>query len=138
MPSLFGIELHRKPKPISTETIIPKEVVGNFEQYMSQMKQVTGQNDIEILRQTFANPWMGLTIEETSSYLRMDAEAMGKNNDISITKKDPIEECIRLRKNFAPISTCVDYVKQELLGGGLDIVIKDVKDKYQKDMRDDI
>lgn len=137
MVNLLGYELHKKPKPISSVPIIPKEAVKSFESYMEQMKQVTGQNEVEILKATFANPWMGLSIEETNSFLRMDAEALGKEKETD-TKKDPIEECIRLRKKFAPVSACVDYVKQELLGGGLDTIIADTKDKNQRDMRDDI
>jgi hypothetical protein len=138
MVNILGYELHKKPKPVNSTPVIPKEAIKSFESYMEDMRKTTGRSDADILKQTFNNPWIGLNVEETDSFLRMDAQALGKDKDIDESKKDPIEECIRLRHNFAPVSACVDYVKQELLGGGIDTVIKDTKDKIQKDMRTDI
>jgi hypothetical protein len=53
-------------------------------------------------------------------------------------KKDPIEECIRLRKNFAPVSRCVNHVKQELIGGGIDVIINNPKSKNETSMREEL
>lgn len=134
-----NLEITRKKKVIE-ETLtssIPEEVQGSFKSYMENMKKVTGKSDVDILKETFNDGWLTLFIEEAgNTNLRIDASQLMKQDDVS--KKDPIEECIRLRKNFAPVASCVEYVKQQLIGGGIDSLVKDIKNKSQKAMKDDV
>src|SRR3972149_5911144 len=118
---------------------IPTEVQGDFNQYMEDMKKTTGKSDIDILKDTFQNPWLTLSVEETGGNLRLAIDAsqiMGK--DKKEETKDPILECIRLRNNFAPVSSCVEFIKQQLIGGGIDVVINNPKNKIETDIKDDL
>jgi hypothetical protein len=136
MVNIAGYEVNIKKKTVvPVGTVIPKEVQGSFNQYMESMKKATGKSDIDILKDTFNDGWLSVFIEETGANLRIDASQLMKKDD---TKKNPIEECIRLRHNFAPVSSCVDYVKQQLIGGGIDVIIKDSKNKNQKSMKEDL
>ena len=50
--------------------------------------------------------------------------------DKTNTKDDkgiPISEYIRLRKEFAPVSRCVDYIKEQLVGGGISLYVENPK-----------
>jgi len=143
MPNLFGYDINIKKKVSVTGPVIPEAVEGNFMRYMEAERIRTGKSDTEILESTFnLNPWLGVSIEETGgANLRLDMEASGYGQNPATMKKDIkdiIEDCIRLRKKFAPISTCIDYVKEQLVGGGIESIIKDPKDKNQIKMKEDI
>jgi hypothetical protein len=134
---LFGYDFNIKKKVPATGIVIPEEVEGNFTQYMEEMKKNTGKTDIEILKETFDNSWMSLSVEETGANLKLDSEALHGNKSGN-EKKDIIEDCIRLRHKFAPITTCVNYVQQQLIGGGIEAIVQDAKNKVQEDMKEDI
>lgn len=114
---------------------LPVEAQGNFEDYMEQRKKETGKTEVQILNDMFGhNGWMTAFIEETKSSGVIDASQMFGMK--TTEKKDPIDDYIRLRHEFAPVSACVDYVKQQILGGGIDVLIDDAKNKHQKEFRE--
>lgn len=51
---------------------------------------------------------------------------------------EDIDELRRLRKDFAPVSRAVDYIKGMVLGNELDVSIVDPEDKSKKVIREDI
>jgi len=51
---------------------------------------------------------------------------------------EDIDELRRLRREFAPVSRAVDYIKSMIIGNDLDIEIEDPSDKGKKEIRDDI
>ena len=51
---------------------------------------------------------------------------------------EDIDELRRLRREFAPVSRAVDYIKSMILGNELDVEIQDPEDKGKKAIREDI
>lgn len=51
---------------------------------------------------------------------------------------EDIDELRRLRREFAPVSRAIDYIKSMIIGNDLDIEIEDPEDKNKKEIRDDI
>lgn len=132
---MFGRKKKEVPV-VKTGSVIPEEVQADFKSYMETMKKATGKTDVQILHDTFADGWLSVFVEETGANLKIDASQLFAKPEA--TTKDPIEEYMRLRKNFAPVASCVDYIIQQLIGGGIDVIIKNAKDKPQKTIKEEL
>jgi len=105
-----------------------------FNEFMQSERERTGKSDAEILEELFHDGWLTVMVGESGS-AKINASQLWKE---SSKKEDKTEEYARLRENFAPISSCVDYLKDQILAGGIGVVIKDSTNKLQKEFKEDI
>lgn len=106
--------------------------VKDFDDYVQKEVERTGKSKEVIVEETFHDGF--LTISETGEGFKVDTSQLFKGDPA----KDPLAECRRLRKEFGPISAAVDYVKDIILGGGIDVFIKDPKDSTQKKLKEEL
>lgn len=117
------------PKKQSKQTPF---TVGDLETYVQREVERTGKSKEVIIEETFHDGW--LSVSETDEGFKVDTSQLFKGDPA----KDPLSECRRLRKEFGPISAAVDYVKDIILGGGIDVFIKDPKDTTQKKLKEEL
>lgn len=51
---------------------------------------------------------------------------------------EDVDELRRLRRDFAPVSRSIDYIKSMIIGNDLDVEIEDPEDKSKKEVRNEI
>ena len=108
--------------------------VSDVEARIAEVAKATDKTEQVVLEEMFGDGWLTVMIEESGS-ARIDASQLyAKKPDI----KNRPSECERLRNTFAPIATCVKYVRDQLLGGGIEALIDNPKDKHQKDVKERI
>ncbi|MGQ9644791.1 MAG: hypothetical protein ACUVT3_13110, partial [Ignavibacterium sp.] len=93
----------------------------------------TGKTKEQILEETFHDGF--IIVSETDGTFKIESAQLYATPS---RKTTDIEECIRLREKFAPIASCVNYIKDALLGGGVDVTIDDATDKYQLELKDEL
>lgn len=98
----------------------------DLENYVKTESKRTGKTKEVILEETFHDGYV--VISESEGTFKVEAAQLFKGD----AAKDNMSECRRLRENFGPISDCVDYVKDMILGGGIDVAISKPSDKDQK------
>ena len=106
--------------------------ISDLETYVRKEVERTGKSKEVIIEETFHDGW--LSVSETDEGFKVDTSQLFKGDP----PKDPLSECRRLRKEFGPISAAVDYVKDIILGGGIDVFIKEPKDEHQKKLKEEL
>ena len=131
---IFGREITiTKGKEEKPKVNLDESAIRSFSEYVNSIKEQTGKSEKEIIDETFSNGFFTVNIEETGQ-IYLDASQMFQ--DKTNTKDDkgvPISEYIRLRKEFAPVSRCIDYIKEQLIGGGISLYVENPKNKHQMD-----
>ena len=94
----------------------------------------SGKTEQEVLDEMFGDGWLTVMVEESGT-AHIDASQLYVKDP---STKDTAAECKRLRNTFAPIASCVDYIKKQLLGGGIEAMIDNPKDKHQMDVKEHI
>lgn len=94
----------------------------------------SGKTEKEVLDEMFGDGWLTVMIEESGT-AHIDASQLYVKEQ---AVKNTAAECKRLRNTFAPIASCVDYVKKQLLAGGIEVIIDNLKDKHQIDVKEHI
>jgi len=111
-----------------------KITASDIESRVIEEAKSSGKTEQEVLDEIFGDGWLTVMIEESGT-ARIDASQLYKKDQAT---KDTAAECERLRNTFAPIASCVDYIKKQLLGGGIEAVIDNPKDNYQTDAKERI
>lgn len=117
----------RKKKKIEMEKIKP--TIKDFDAWVKKEAERTGKSEIKIIEEIFKDGF--LVIQESGVSLDMSqlyAQLSSKKIDLN-------EEYRKLRQNFAPISACIDYIRDSILGGGVDFMIDDSENTFQKDVK---
>jgi len=107
----------------------------SFAEYIENEVKRTGKSKGQILGKMFNDGWLTFMIEESGGVTKIDASQLFKDAG---KKADRIKEYTRLRDDFAPISNCVDYIKDQILGGGVGVLIDDNTDKSQKELKEEL
>lgn len=111
----------------------PEEpLMRSFDEYLKAEMKRTGLTAGQVIEETFGCGFVRYT-EETKGQTPISAWT-----GVSIpTEKDKrLAEFRKLRKEFAPVSQCVDYLKTVILGSGLDVQIADPKNETQKEIKE--
>lgn len=114
-----------KKKPIN----IPKP--KSFNDWLSEEAERTGKDPAKIVEETFKDGWLTFAVEESTGKIALDASQMFKAQEVP----QSTDTWKRLREEFAPVSVCVDYIRDTLLGSGLKVIIKD-QDTFSKDLKE--
>lgn len=105
--------------------------IGKFIQ--EEMKK-TGKTKAVVLEETFKDGYVVVS-EAGGGTFKVESAQLFKPEEAT---KDDLAECRRLRERFGPISSCVDYIKDVILGGGYDIILSDFTDAHQKEVKKEI
>lgn len=118
--------------PKNSKTPKTSFTTNNLDEYIANEVERTGKTKEIILEETFHDGW--IVVSEIDGTFKVENSQLFKGDPT----KDPLSECRRLRKEFGPISTAVDYVKDVILGGGIDVFIKNPKDDKQKKLKEEL
>jgi hypothetical protein len=164
----------------------------NFEKFVKEEAERTGQNPQKIIDETFKDGFLIWTVNDTAaiagegkpansttiSQSKLDSmiASIQANKNLSqddktiavshimetykvgesataggITQATPVltawampqdandvDEHRRLRKEFAPVSRAIDYLKSTIMGNNLDVLIDDPADKYKLDLKEQL
>ena len=123
IPRKRGRPKNRTP-PIST---------NDFDRFVHDEMERTGKTKLQIIEETFHDGF--LVFHESVEAKNIQTAQLFSGADKSASE---IEECKRLRKKFGPISKCVDYMKNMILGGGIDVFIDEPKNKQKVKMKEEL
>lgn len=107
----------------------PKKI----EAYVHQRMEEAGITEQEALQELLSDGWLTFVVEESGGATKIDASQLFKKEE----KVEPLEDFRRLREKFAPISTCIEYLRDQILGGGVETLIKDPKKSNQKEIQEE-
>ncbi len=123
--------------------------INEFDTWLTAEAERTGKSKQKIVEETFRDGFLTWTVEETQQIV--GGKTKVTESAISAAQAPPIltawampnvaediDEIRRLRREFAPVSRSVDYIKGMILGNELDVEITDPEDKSKKEIRDAI
>ena len=88
----------------------------------------TGKSKEEILEETFHDGFIVVSESADGAFKVEGGQLFKPVGD----KVDDLTECRRLRERFGPISACVEYIKDVIMGSGFDIIVDDFHDERQR------
>jgi len=106
----------------------------DLHEYIIEEVQRTGKSKEEILEETFHDGYVVIS-EAGDGAFKVEGGQLFKPAG---EKVDDLTECRRLRERFGPISACVEYIKDIILGSGVDVVLDDITDPHQKDVKEEL
>jgi hypothetical protein len=106
----------------------------DLREYIMDEVQKTGKSKEEILEETFHDGYVVIS-ESGDGAFKVEGGQLFKPTG---EKVDDLTECRRLRERFGPIAACVEYIKEIILGSGIDVVLDDITDSHQKDVKKDL
>jgi len=110
-----------------------KVTTADIASRIKTIAKTAGRGEQEVLEDMFADGFLTVMIEESGGTARIDASQLyAKESKI----KDKPSECQRLRDTFAPVSSCLKYVRDQILASGIDVIIDNPKDKHQIDTKE--
>jgi hypothetical protein len=115
----------RKPQYFNTK---------DLRDYVLEESEKTGKSKEEILEETFHDGYIVIS-ESADGAFKVEGGQLFKPVG---EKVDDLTECRRLRERFGPISACVEYIKDVIMGSGFDIVIDDFHDERQRKIQKEI
>jgi hypothetical protein len=104
----------------------------DFDSYVQKEAERTGKSKEVIIEETFHDGF--LVVSETDGTFKVENSQLFKGDPAT----DPLAECRRLRKDFGPISDCVDYIKDMILGGGIDVFIDEPTNEHKKNLKKEL
>jgi len=120
---------------MSKENKKPEKIKAkNFEQWVKTRAEETGKTEEQIVEEVFHDGWLTWIVEESGGTAAIDVSQMFAKSDRQTT--NDIDECIRLRQQFAPIAACIDYLRDQLLGDGVAVMIDDPTDNFKKELKE--
>jgi len=112
------------------KTPAPPLTSKNFDEWVKAESTRTGKTPATVVEETFHDGFLVWYVEEANKDLS------GSQLYGGTTEKPPKEECIRLRREFAPVSAAVDWIRDSILGGGITPFISDPNNALQKKTRE--
>jgi len=103
----------------------------SFVEWMAKERKRTGKSESKIIEESFKDGWLTFMVEESTGKVSLDSSQVFKAQE---SPKDA-DTWKRLRDEFAPISACVDYIRDNILGSGLKIIVND-KDAFSKELKE--
>ena len=122
----------RKPRTLKRQ---PKNFsVKDLDEYIINESGRTGKSKDEILEETFHDGFVVVSESADGAFKVEGGQLFKPLGD----KVDDLTECRRLRERFGPISACVEYIKDVIMGSGFDIVVDDFHDERQRKIQKEI
>lgn len=106
----------------------------DLHEYIINEAQRTGKSKEEILEETFHDGYVVIS-ESGDGAFKVEGGQLFKPVG---EKVDDLTECRRLRERFGPISACIEYIKDIILGSGIDVVLDDITDPHQKEVKKEL
>jgi len=104
-----------------------------FSDWAEEEAQRKGTTVAKVVQEVFKDGFLTY-IEESGGVVKLDASQLFKSQ----VNANDIATYIRLRKSFAPVSACVDYIKDTILGSGISITtrVEDAKDTFKQELKE--
>ena len=124
-----------KPKKLRQTKRQPKYFAPkDLNAYVFEEAEKTGKSKEEILEETFHDGFVVVS-ESADGAFKVEGGQLFKSTS---EKVDDLTECRRLRERFGPISACIEYIKDVIMGSGFDVVVDDFKDERQRKIQGEI
>lgn len=127
---LLGREIiikKKEKKKVKSEAL-PTFTAKSFDDFVAKKVAETGKTEAQIVEETFHDGFLTFMVEESGGSTKIDASQMFQKTVV----KEDMAEIIRLRKKFSPVSTCVDWIRDNILGSGIGVQIDNNKSAFQK------
>jgi hypothetical protein len=104
-----------------------------FSDWAKEEAQRKGTTVAKVVQEVFQDGFLTY-IEESGGVVKLDASQLFKSQ----VNANDIATYIRLRKSFAPVSACVDYIKDTILGSGISVTtrVEDAKDSFKQELKE--
>jgi len=104
-----------------------------FSEWAKEEAQRKGTTVATVIQEVFKDGFLTY-IEESGGIVKLDTSQLFKSQ---INVSD-VATYIRLRKSFAPVSACVDYIKDTILGSGISVTtrVEDAKDTFKQELKE--
>lgn len=116
---------------MSEKRKLPEFKVNDFDKYMAEQLK-SGKTKEQVIQDTFGDGFGIFLYSETEQTTEKTQLFKKENTTIDV------EECRRLREQFAPISKAVDYLKNHILAGGIEVFIDNPSDKLKKTYKEEL
>lgn len=123
------------PRKKKSEKKEKKFTVTDFNKFLKAEMKRTGKTAGQVIEETFGDGFVRYVEEAGTKGDNLSAWT-GTSLETKTAKK--IADYRNLRKNFAPISQCIDYLKTVIIGTSIDIQIDDPKDTFQTKIKEDL
>jgi hypothetical protein len=138
----------RSKKP-TKENLSSAMGVVDFEKWLKDEADRTGKSQQKIIEETFRDGFLTWSVNDTESIAgKQKVQEVGGGEVAQAPPiltawampnvAEDIDELRRLRREFAPVSRSVDYIKGMILGNDLDVEIEEPEDKSKQEIRDGI
>lgn len=119
--------IKKEELPESKPEVIP------FSRWAEEEAQRKGTSVSKVVQEVFKDGFLTY-IEESGGVVKLDASQIFKSS----SNVGDIPTYIKLRKGFAPVSACVDYIKDTILGSDVAVTMSSevVKDSFKKDLKE--
>jgi len=118
-------------KTEAVENVPLSKLTRDFEEWVEEQAKKLGVSEQKIIEETNF-----IAVAETGELLKIDASQQLFKTGTQ--EPEELAECRRLRDKFGPVSACVDWIKDQIIGGGIDIFIDDAKDKYKTSLKEEL
>jgi len=123
------------PKKPKKKTAKKEFTTTDFNKFLKREMKRTSRSAGQVIEEVFGDGFVRY-VEETDKGKATLSAWTGAKVETDTAKR--IAEYRDLRKNFAPISQCLDYLKSVILGSNVDVQIDDPKDTFQIKIKEDL
>lgn len=132
--------LGRKRKRVTKKEVQETNYnLSNFEQYVTQEADRQHKSVKTVIEETFKDGYLMWSVEESAT----TGGGVGQTAPVLTAWAMPqdandIDEHRRLRKEFAPVSRAIDYLRAMIMGNNLDVLIDDPEDKNKLELKSEL
>jgi len=123
----------KKPRKTSKKSSKKEVTTMDFNKFLKREMKRSGKTAGQIIEETFGDGFVRYVEEAGKGEARLSAWG-GTTVETEPAKR--IADYRKLRKEFAPVSQCVDYIKSIIIGSHIAVQISDPKDKFQKELKE--
>lgn len=126
------IDLSTRQKKVkrNPEHFTPRDL----SRYAIEEAERTGKSKDEVLQDIFHDGYVVIS-ESAEGQFKVEGGQLFKTDS---AKVDDLTECRRLRERFGPISACVEYTIDSILGSGIAVMLDDITDPHQQEVKKEL
>lgn len=122
----------------------------DFEKWLNQEVIRTGKTKEQIIEETFKDGFLVWTVGDMENVVGKKIQESATSGGTIIQSPpmltawampkevEDLDVYRRLRKNFAPVSRAIDYIKAQILGKAINVSVADDEDNHQHEMKEEI
>ena len=130
--------LVKKKRITKTEVKETNYNLDNFEKYVNQEADRQHKSVKTVVEETFKDGYLMWSVEESASSSGVGQTAPVLTAWAMPQDANDVDEHRRLRKEFAPVSRAIDYLRAMIMGNNLNVLIDDPEDKNKTELKEEL